>query len=171
MRSTLALASLAALFALALPANAAPVNLTPVSFSPEFQSALDEDLGAREGERLREDLVRAVTRELNARGASIGQGGITIELLIIDADPNRPTWRQMTDRPGLDMIRSISIGGADLRAILRGPDGQAISEITHRRYDYNIDDSGVRAATTWTAAQRAMRGFAQRVADAYVAAQ
>ncbi len=171
MRSTLALASLAALFALALPANAVPVNLTPVSFSPEFQSALDEDLGAREGEQLQGDLTRAVTRELAARGASIGQGGITIELSIIDADPNRPTWQQLTDRPGLDYARSISVGGANLRAIVRGPDGQVISEVTHRRYDYNIEDAGLRATTTWSAAQRAIRGFAQRVADAYVAAQ
>ncbi|MEQ1617617.1 MAG: hypothetical protein ABL883_04645 [Terricaulis sp.] len=171
MRSTLALASLAAFFAFSFPANAAPVNLSPVSFSPEFQTALDDDLGAREGERLQADLVRAVTRELAARGATIGEGGVTVELSIIDADPNRPTWQQMTNRPGLDYIRSISLGGADLRAILRGADGQVVSEVTHRRYDYNIEDAAVQGATTWSAAQRAIRGFAQRVADAYMAAQ
>lgn len=171
MRSTIALASLAAFFALSLSANATPVSLSPVSFSPEFQTALEEDLGAREGERLQADLTNAVTRELTARGASMGQGGITIELSIIDADPNRPTWQQLTDRPGLDMMRSISIGGAELRAILRGADGQVISEINHRRYNHSIEDISVQAATTWSEAQRAFRRFAQRVADAYIAAQ
>ena len=171
MRSTLALASLAALFALSFPANAAPVNLSPVSFSPEFQTALDEDLGAREGERLQADLVRAVTRELAARGATIGEGALTIELSIIDAAPNRPTWRQLTDRPGLDYIRSISVGGADLRAILRGADGQVVGEVTHRRYNYSIEDAAIGASSTWSEAQRTIRRFASRVADAYVAAQ
>jgi|CXWL01.1.fsa_nt_gi hypothetical protein len=171
MRSTLALASLAALFVLSLPANAAPVALSPVSFSPAFQAALDEDLGAREGEHLRADLLRAVSRELTARGASIGEGGITIELSIIDADPNRPTMQQAAHRPGLDMIRSISVGGAELHAVLRGADGVVVSEITHRRYNYSIEEAALQASNTWSEARRAFRGFAQRVADAYVAAQ
>lgn len=171
MRSTLALASMAALLALSLPASAAPVSLSPVIFSPEFQTALDEDLGVREGERLQADLTRAVSRELTARGASIGQGGITIELSIIDADPNRPTMQQLADRPGLDYIGSISVGGAELHAVLRGADGQVISEITHRRYNYNIEDASIQASSTWSEAQRAIRRFASRVADAYVAAQ
>ena len=104
MRSTLALASLAALLALSSPANAAPVNLAPVSFSPEFQTALDEELGAREGEHLRADLTRAVSRELTARGATIGEGGVTIELSIVDADPNRPCSNCPID------LASISFG-------------------------------------------------------------
>lgn len=171
MRLTLALASLAALLALSSPAGAAPVNLAPVSFSPEFQTSLDEDLGAREGEYLRADLIRAVSHELTARGATIGEGGVTIELSIIDADPNRPTMRQLSHEPGLDALRSISIGGAELRATLRGADGQVISEITHRRYNHNIQDAALQAPTTWSEAQRAIRRFARRVADAYVAAQ
>lgn len=171
MRSTLALASLAAFFALSLPANAAPVNLAPVSFSPEFQTALDEDLGAREGEHLRADLIGAVSRELTARGATIGEGGVTIELSIVDADPNHPTMQQLSDRPGLDFLGSISVGGAELRAILRGADGQVISEINHRRYNSNLEDAAMQAPSTWSEARRAIRRFASRVADAYVAAQ
>ncbi len=171
MRSTIALVSLAAFFSLSLPANATPVNLSPVSFSPEFQTALEEDLGAREGERLQTDLTNAVTRELTARGASMGQGGITIELSIIDADPNRPTWQQLANRPGLDYMRSISVGGAELRALLRGADGQIISEVNHRRYNHSIADAALGASNTWSEAQRTIRRFASRVADAYVAAQ
>ena len=63
------------------------------------------------------------------------------------------------------------MGGAELRAILRGADGQVISEITHRRYNYSIEDAAMQAPTTWSEAQRAIRRFARRVADAYVAAQ
>lgn len=157
---------------LAPAAFAAPVALAPISFSPEFQQSLEEDLGVREGEELRQAVTEQVNAALARRGASVAEAsGLTLEISIVDADPNRPTMQQMSDRPGLDMMRSISIGGAELHGVLRNAQGEVISEITHRRYNNNIEDVALGAATTWTEARRAIRQFAEKVADAYVAAE
>lgn len=160
MRIRYLLAGAAAL-ALATPAAA---QSTPVSFSPEFQTALEEDYGVREGEVLRTAVTDAISRELARRGVS--SSDVSIEVTIVDAEPNRPTMQQLFDRPSLD-FQSVSIGGAELRALVRGANG-ATTEVTHRRYNHNLADlSG--AATTWTEARRAIRQFAVKVADAYVA--
>ena len=146
----------AAALAFAAPAWA---QSTPVSFSPEFQTALEEDYGVREGEYLRRSVAEAVNAELARRGVS-NPGAI--DITIVDAEPNRPTMQQMMERPGLD-ARSISIGGAELRATL--PTGEVI---THRRYNHSLADVAG-PATTWTEARRAIRQFAVKVADAYIA--
>lgn len=151
----------AAVLAFAAPAWA---QSTPVSFSPEFQSALEEDLGVREGEVLRAAVTDAIARELGRHG--VAAGSANIEVTIVDAEPNRPTMQQLVDEPSLDFA-SISIGGAELRAIVRGANG-ASSEVSHRRYNHSLADIGG-AATTWTEARRAIRQFAVKVADAYVA--
>lgn len=164
MRVTSLLAGIAAL-AFAHAAHAANVNIAPISFSPEFQESVDDDLGAREGEYLRNAVQEAVSEALTARGATLGGNGLTLEISIIDADPNRPTWQQISAQPGLDGMRSISIGGAELRAVLRNASGSVVSEVTHRRYNDTLADVG--AASTWSEARRAIRAFAHKVADAY----
>ncbi|MBC7770840.1 MAG: DUF3313 family protein [Phycisphaerales bacterium] len=166
MRIASALIGAAAL-AVSNTAAAAPVTLAPISFSPEFQTDLEEDYGVREGDVLQRAVLQAVERELQSRGATLdGAGALTIEISILDADPNRPTMQQLSDQPGLDAIRSVSIGGAELHAVLRNGDGAVVSEVTHRRYNHSLADlSG--AATTWTEARRAIRQFANKVADAY----
>lgn len=146
----------AAVFAFAAPAWA---QATPVSFSPEFQTALEDDYGLREGEHLRESVIAAVNAEFERRGVSSAGA---VDITIVDAEPNRPTMQQLIERPGLD-ARSISIGGAELRAIL--PSGEVV---THRRYNHSLADIAGPAAT-WTEADRAIRQFAVKVADAYIA--
>jgi hypothetical protein len=169
MRVVSLLAGAAAL-AFATAAAADPVPVAPISYSPEFQQELNDDLGAREGVYLSAQVTRAVARELAERGATMSASApLTIEISIIDADPNRPTFQQLADQPSLDGFRSISIGGAELRAVLRGADGSVVSEITHRRYNHSLADIQG-AATTWSEARVAIRQFANKVADAYVAA-
>lgn len=146
----------AALMALATPVWA---QSTPVSFSPEFQTALEEEYGTREGDYLRDAVAEAINAELSRRGVS---NAGSIDVTIVDAEPNRPTMQQLFDRPSLD-ASSVSIGGAELRATL--PSGEVV---TYRRYNHSLADvSG--PATTWTEARRAIRQFAIRVADAYIA--
>lgn len=149
------------------PAAAQPVSVAPVSYSPQFQTSLHDTLGDREGEYLSREVNRAITAALARHGVTAGAGGVVVETTIVDADPNRPTFQQLVDRPGLDPMRSISIGGAELHAVLRGADGQVLTEVSHRRYDFTIED--VFPTTTWSAAHQAIRGFAEKVADAYVA--
>jgi len=160
-----------AALAFAHTAAAAPVTLAPVSFSPEFQVIVDEELGAREGEYLSRAVTTAVSRALDRRGASLGQGGdVTIEISILDADPNRPTMQELSHNPGLDFMRSYSIGGAELQAVLRGADGQVIRQVEHRRYNHSINDF-LGPPSTWSEAERAIQQFARKVADAYVEAR
>lgn len=167
MRITSLLAGIAAL-SFATAAAAGPVTLAPISYSPEFQELLDEELGAREGEYLRERVTQAVTRALARRGATLAEAApVTIEISIVDADPNRPTFQQISDEPSLDGFRSISIGGAELHAVIRRADGVTLSEVTHRRYNHSLSDL-LGAETTWSEAQSAIRQFANKVADAYV---
>jgi hypothetical protein len=166
MRIVSMFCGLAAL-AFAHTAAAAPVTLAPVSFSPEFQVTLDEELGAREGAYLTRAVTHAVNRALDRSGASPGQGSVTIEISIIDADPNRPTMQEMAHTPGLDFGRSYSVGGAELRAVLRGADGQVLREVEHRRYNRSITDF-LGPPSTWHEAERAIQQFARKVADAYV---
>ncbi len=164
MRVTSLIAGLAAL-AFSQAAYAAAVDVAPVTFSPELQEALNDELGAREGEYLSAAVRDAVTNALVQRGATLGGGDLTLEIAILDADPNRPTLEQVSRRPGLDMMRSVSIGGAELRAVLRNAGGDVVSEVSHRRYNHTLADVG--ASTTWGEARHAIRQFAQKVGDAY----
>jgi hypothetical protein len=148
-------------------ASAQPLSPEQISYSPEFQTALDEDYGLREGEILRRAVADSINNELARRGVSTA-GGPSIEVSIVDAEPNRPTMQQLSERPGLDSIRSISIGGAELRAVLRSADGSVLEQVEHRRFNLSLTELNG-AASTWTEARRAIRRFANKVADAYVA--
>lgn len=168
MRTLFAFSALAAL-AFAGSAAAAPVTIAPVVFSAEFQEELDHEIGAREGEILRHAVVDSVGRALERRGASLDQtGGLSIEITIVDADPNRPTLQQLRYNPSLDPMRSVSLGGAELVAVIRGADGRVLSEVRHRGYNHSLEDL-VGPPTTWTEARRAISRFATKVADAYAA--
>ena len=154
--------------ALAFAQGAAAVTLAPISFSPEFEAELTEDFGVREGEYLRADVEDAVRSALARRGVQTSGGNGTIEIVIVDADPNRPTMQQLGDRPGLDPVRSVSVGGAELRAVLRDANGQVLTEVEHERYNHSLQDL-IAPPTTWGEARRAIRQFANKVADAYIA--
>lgn len=164
MRLTIAFASLAAL-AFASAASAQTATISPISFSPEFQEELTDNYGEREGEYLGEYAQRMVSEALARRGVS---AGVTVDISIIDAQPNRPTFEQLSNRPGLDPIRSISVGGAELHGVIRGADGAVITEVSHERYNHSLSDL-TGAESTWSEARRAIRQFANKVGDAYVA--
>ncbi len=85
---------------------------------------------------LRTAVTEAIARELTRRGVS--SAGLSIDVTIVDAEPNRPTMQQMFDQPSLDSS-SISIGGAELRAVLHNASGQ-MTEVTHRRYNHSLAD-------------------------------
>lgn len=167
MRALTALAALAAL-AFAQSAAAATITLAPVTLSPEFQTKLEDDYGVREGEYLVREVSQSVSRALARAGADVnGNGDLVLEISIIDAKPNRPTFQQLSDRPGLDSVRSISLGGAELHGVLRSASGAIVAEVDHEYHSPSLEY--MFAAGQWTDANRAIDGFAREVAEAYTA--
>jgi hypothetical protein len=151
---------------LATPAAAGPVTIAPAAYSEEFQEKLTDNYGVREGDYLRDMIDRSLRRELARVGGGPGPGSpVTIETTIVDARPNRPTFQQLGDRPGLDFGRSIGVGGAELVAVLRGPEGGVIGEVHHRFFETNIEN--VVALSTWGDARRSIDRFARKVAAEY----
>lgn len=160
-----------AAFALSLTslAEAAEIAIAPVTVSEAFEEKLKDDLGEREAEELREAVTHALTRALERKGASVVESApVSIAVVIEDAKPNRPTFKQLGDTPGLDFIRSFGVGGAALSATITGPNGPIAAPITYSWYESDIRDAF--ASSTWTDARRAIGWFANRAADAYAAA-
>ena len=151
---------------LAFAGAASAQTLERISYSPEFQTELQDELGEREGEYLQREINQAIDRAIARR--NVAAAPIRIEVIIEDAQPNRFTMRQLRDRPSVDPLRSVSVGGAELRAVLRNADGAVLTEVEHRRYSASLRDLFFEPLT-WTDANRAIRKLAAKVADAYVA--
>ncbi|MEM5518766.1 hypothetical protein WNY37_17540 [Henriciella sp. AS95] len=146
----LAAASLAPL------AQAAEIS---VGYSDEFQEKLTDDYGAREGEKLVSDIREDIEHAFNKAGIDPAKVTVTI----VDAKPNRPTMKQMTDQPGLDMLRSKSIGGMKLVGTAYDASGTVLGEVEYDWYESDIRQ--VYAAGVWQDANRASRNFARRLAE------
>lgn len=144
----------AALF-LAPIASAADVT---VKYSDDFAEALEEDYGTREGERLTKTIRKDLEQALDRRGVDVAR----IEVTIHDAKPNRPTFQQASDRPGLDMFRSISIGGMDLSGKAYDDAGHLVADLQYDWYETSIRD--VVGASTWWDAGRASDRFSRKLA-------
>ncbi|MDZ4776014.1 MAG: hypothetical protein SGJ23_04415 [Alphaproteobacteria bacterium] len=163
----LAIAAAAGLsLAFAATASAGPVVVRPIAVEADLQKKFDDDYGTREIAELQEALNRALAAELASVGATIGaEGPITIETTLVDVKPSRPTLAQGQKRPGLDMIRSVSLGGAELKARLVAADGRVLNEFSYDWYEYDL--ANAYGTSTWSDARRAIRRYADRVAAAY----
>lgn len=151
-----ALVALAGLALIAAPVSALTVE---AKVSPEFQTKLEEDYGVREAKVLTDTLISKVQAAFTRQGVRAER----VEVTIHDAKPNRPTMQQLSDTPGLDPMRSISIGGARVTGTAYDANGTAIGTL---EYDwYETDLSNVIAATTWSDARWSFDRFARRFAD------
>lgn len=142
----------------ALMLAAAPMALAAeiaVNYSPEFTQKLEKDYGPREGDILAGRIERDLTRQLTRAGLDVARIDVTIQ----DARPSRPTFKQAADKPGLDMHRSVSIGGMDLKAVAYAADGTPVKDFEYKWYENDIRHAGL---TTWHDASRASDRFARR---------
>ena len=158
MRKLALFAPLAAVLAFsAVPAQAEPALVT-VSLGADLQEKADE-LGPREVQEQADRLAELVGRAL-ARDGDLD--GARVELVLTDLRPNRPTFQQMADRPGLDGHRSRSIGGATIEGQITTADGRTLPV----QYDwYSTSLADVRGINTWADADRAYRRLAINIAD------
>jgi len=142
--------------ALAMPAAALTVE---AKVSPEFQKKLDDDFGAREARVLTESLTQKVNSIFTSRGINAERVVVTIE----DAKPNRPTMEQVSNKPGLDSMRSISIGGARVKGVAYDASGKEIGTLDYDWYETDLRNT--LASTTWTDARTAFDRFSRKFAD------
>lgn len=156
MRRFTRLAPLGAVLALAAtPAMADPT--VTVRIGPELQDKV-EDLGAREVNDQIQRLTEVVRNTLNERGAL---DGATVDLVLTDLKPNKPTLAQLADNPGLDYFHSVSLGGATIEGRITTADGR----VEPVKYDWYGDLVNVRDYSTWQDANRAYRRLAVNLAD------
>ena len=145
MRPFAFIAPLALAAFLAAPAFAQQVTVTVGGDLTEEV----ETLGQRDVDRQLERLQTVVERRLARDGAL---EGAQVNLVLTDLRPNRPTWQQAADKPGLSMIDSISIGGATIEGEIITADGQRMP-VRYSRYSSSLAD--VQGYTTWQDADRA----------------
>lgn len=156
---------LLAIVTLASPAAAEIVTISPVGYSAEFAAKLHDDLGEREGPILQRTVDRALRAALAREGADFGPSGpITVETVISDARANRPTFAQLSARPGLSYSGSLSTGGAALTAVLRAADGRELARVDHHFYEGQLEWASL---DDWGDARRAINQFAREVALRY----
>jgi opacity protein-like surface antigen len=161
MRSIL-FASLLAV-GLASPAAFAAETQTRITYSTEAQEKFEDDYGVREQARLEAYLHRALERALEREGVSLGEtGGSILSITLEDAKPNRPTFKQLGDTPGLSYGASFGIGGAQLTAEFRRAGG-SMETFSYRWYESDITQAF--GESNWGDAERAMDRFARRLAQ------
>ncbi|MEM9054781.1 MAG: hypothetical protein AAGB16_05600 [Pseudomonadota bacterium] len=145
----------AAFLSLAPLAGATAVN---VSYSEDFAEKLSDDYGDREGVKLSEEITEDLIREFEKQGLSVAR----VDVMIVDAKPNRPTFKQLGDRPGLDPIRSISIGGMSLEGTAYDAEGNVLGTKEYDWFENDLRDAI--GSGTWTDARRASDRFARKFA-------
>ena len=156
MRKLAFLAPFAVAVALAGSASADPSAIN-VTFGPRLQEQLAQ-LGPDEVQEQSDRLVEVLSREL-ADNAALD--GARIDLVLTDLKPNRPTRHQSRDRPGLDPIHSISIGGAAFEGQVTLANG-TVQPVRYESFSNNLSD--VRGFSTWQDAERAYRRLASNLA-------
>lgn len=118
-----------------------------------------EELGRRDVDLQLSRLTTVVSRELAQRGAL---EGAQVNLVLTDLQPNRPTFQQAMDRPGLSILDSISIGGATIEGEIVTADGRRLP-VRYSRYSPTLAD--VYGYTTWQDAERAYDRLAANLAS------
>lgn len=153
----IAMTAVAGLLASGSAAVAAPASVH-VSISPELMQKAEErkGYGLREVERLAVDLRTEVEQSLASTGA---YDGARIELTLVDVKPNRPTFKQMSDTPGLSM-RSFGVGGARIEGRIISADG-AVTPVGYGWYESDIRDAY--GNWTWQDAEWTFDRFAARL--------
>jgi hypothetical protein len=136
-------------------ALAAPASVN-VTVGPELQLKAQRSLGVRDVDDLAKTLQTDVAKQLAKTGA---YGGARIDLVLVDAKPNRPTFKQLSDTPGLS-LRSFGIGGARIEGRAVAADGA----VTPLAYDYFAPDiRWARGETTWSDAEQTFEAFAAKL--------
>jgi hypothetical protein len=152
----LALAAAAAL-ASGTAAAAAPASVS-VTVGPELQHKAETNYGTRDVQQLADHLKASVERALARTGAYPDS---RVELVLTDAVPNRPTFKQLGDTPGLS-FHSFGVGGAAIEGQVVAADG-AVTPVAYRWYETDI--RWAPSNYTWGDAEWTLQRFAYRLSS------
>ncbi|QUD88722.1 hypothetical protein [Phenylobacterium montanum] len=158
MRAKILVTALAVAALAASLAPAASATTVSVSIGPEL-SAKAQTYGQSELDGLASQLKSEVEHALAGHG-QLGPGGGELKLVLADAKANRPTFKELGDRPGLSMM-SFSIGGARIEGALVKPDGTS-TPLSYEWYETDIRQAPHK--WTWSDAYWTFEQFA----DAFV---
>ncbi|MEL7040231.1 MAG: hypothetical protein AAGL90_01830 [Pseudomonadota bacterium] len=147
----------AAIGALAVLQTASATEVA-VTFSEDFAEELADNYGEREGAALTEEIIEDLERAFTKAGVSPAK----VDVTIIDAKPNRPTFEQLSQTPGLDAFRSISLGGMELSGTAYDDAGNVLATQEYDWFENDIRD--VFPGGVWADANRASRRFATKLA-------
>lgn len=153
MRKLAFFAPLAATLAVAAMAQAQTPTVN-VTVGPELQRQI-EKLGEREVNAQIASLQGEVGKALAQR-----YPGATANLILVDLKPNRPTFEQVRQTPGLDPINSISIGGAAIKGEIVTADGQT-RPVDYSYFSPNLAE--VWGYSVWRDADRAFERFGDQI--------
>ena len=143
------------LFALATGALATPASVS-VSIAPQLQAKAARTLGTRDVNALADQLRSRVEQRLARTGA---YQDTRLELVLVDVQPNRPTFKQMSDKPGLS-FESFGVGGARIEGRAVAADGVA-TPLGYSYYEPDIRQAAMRG--TWSDAEWTIDRFAYRL--------
>lgn len=135
-----------------------------VSLSPELQTKAEKTYGLREVSRLADELKAEAERALVKTGA---YADARVELVMTDVVPNRPTFKQLGDKPGLS-FESFGVGGAAFTGRVVAANGSE-TPLAYKWYESDIRDAY--GHSTWRDAQWAIDRFAVRLASGQTLAQ
>jgi hypothetical protein len=146
----------AALLASASTALAAPASVS-VTVGPELQKKFEKTLGLREADILTKDLQSSVEKSLADKAA---YDGARVELILTDVKPNRPTFKQLGDTPGLS-FESFGVGGAAIEGRVVAADG-TVSPVDYKWFETDIRQAHY--SWVWSDAEWTFDRFARRLA-------
>jgi hypothetical protein len=162
MRFALFAASAAFAAGLSAAAHAAPAAVD-VTVGPELMAKAEKTYGVRDVKELAAELRKDVSDRLARTNV---YDGAHIELVIADAKPNRPTFKQLGDVPGLSM-QSVSIGGATIDGRLVAADGRVVP-VHYSYFSPTLRDAV--GTTTWGDANWTFSRFAHELGRGQVMA-
>ena len=168
MRSLVSLAlilSFSPLLALAASQNTNADSNLSISIAEPLQKKLAASYGSAEAQVLQQAINDSVARAVQRAGLAPAALPRT-EVLLSDARPSHPTHHQQGANPSIDPVRSISLGGATLSAVLRGADGKELERVSADHYANSLQEASA-SLDTWSDARLSIDRLADQLVKAY----
>ncbi len=118
--------------------------------------------GMRDLDRLKDEVTEELLEDFAKADIAVSDtAGYELQVVLVDAKPTRPTFRQLGKQPGLS-YQSLANGGAKLSAQIVDSAGNVVSTSEYDWYETNLGDNF--GSGTWSDANRAISRFARSTA-------